>query len=230
MKTEFDDALKGMHADYDEAQPDESSEYRSIGVLSITSLILGILSVLTFLWWPLALIPIAGIGFGVFAVKKILHAPDEVGGFELATLGIAVSSVFLIAGLAWQGWAYYHTVPSGYVKIDFSELAPDPKTKKISDKIMHLVEDEQRIFIEGYMYQTRRLTGLDYFNLVRTVEHCKFCSRADNPFDMIDVKMSSGLTADYRTRAVRVGGVLRFDEKYAEKGDLPYTLEADVFR
>lgn len=230
MKTEFDDALRGIYTDHDEVRPEQATNYRQVATYSVGSLVFGILSVITFLHWSLAVFPLIGIVLGIIALKKIFHAPDEIGGFALTTTGIALSAIFLIGGYGWLFWSYYHSIPAGYVHVDFLELVADSKTGKLPAHLLELAETEQKVFIQGYMYPGKRMAGIEDFTLVRTTEHCKFCSPTANPCDMITVHMLEGQTVSYRNRSVKVGGTLRIDENYIATGTAPYHIDADVFR
>ncbi len=230
MKTEFDDALRGIYTDHDEVQQDQTTDYRQVATYAVGSLVFGILSAITFLHWSLAIFPILGLVLGIIGLKKILHAPDEVGGFTLTTCGIALSVVFWIGGYGWLAWSYFNSVPAGYIPIHFLELAADPKTGKLPEHIVELAEKGEKIFITGYMYPARKMAGIEDFTLVRTTEHCKFCSPTTNPCDMIYVHMIDGQRVSYRTRTVRVGGTLSVNQDYALTGTAPYSIDADVFR
>ncbi|MGL6194168.1 MAG: DUF4190 domain-containing protein [Thermoguttaceae bacterium] len=230
MKTEFDDALKGIYSDHDEVQEEQVTEYKQIAAYSVGSLVFGFLSIITFLHWSLAVIPLIGIVLGVVSLRKIMHAPDEIGGFALTTSGIALCVVCWLGGYGWLTWNYFNAVPAGYTKIDFSELVLDPKTKKIPEHILQMAEKDEKIFVQGYMTGASSTSGIVNFVLVRTKEHCKFCSPTTNPADMITVHMTEGRTADYRNRPIRVGGTLKIDTNFALKGSAPYHIEADVFR
>lgn len=233
MKTEFDDALRGVYSDYSQVQQEKASEYRSIGPLSIASFVFGLLSFVTFLYWPLAIIPITGVILGAVAIRRMAQSPDEVAGFEFASLGVGLSIFFWFIGYGWIGWQYYHSVPSGYVKITFEQLMPDPETKELPQELIDYAKNGQKIYIEGYMYQTSRMTGIEHFALVRTVEHCKFCSRTDqsNSFNMIDVALVGGKTTVYKTSPIKVGGILHVNPNFNYmRGELPYAIEADVCR
>lgn len=230
MKTEFDDALRGVYTDHDNVHTEQTSDYRQVATYSVGSLVFGILSAITFLHWSLAILPIIGITLGVIGLKKIFRAPDEVGGLTITTSGIVISILFWSGGYGWLLYSHFHAIPAGYKLIEFTELAADSKTGKLPEHILLLAENEQKIFITGYMYQTRRLVGLEDFTLVRTKEHCKFCSPTTNPCDMIYVHMVEGLKVPYRTRSVRVGGLLHVNPHYALTGTAPYSIDADVFR
>jgi len=230
MKTEFDDALRGVYADRDEMQQEQTTDYRQVAAYSVGAFVFGILSAVTFLHLALAVLPIIGLALGVVALKKILHAPDEIGGFNLTVSGMALSSVFWVGGYGWLAYSYFHSVPAGYIRVNFLEMAGDPKTGRLPDHILELAANGEKIFITGYMFPTRKMAGIEDFTLVRAKEHCKFCSPTTNPFDMINIHMIDGQRVSYRTRTVRVGGVLSVNPYYALTGTAPYSIDADVFR
>jgi len=230
MKTEFDDALRGVYADRDEIQQEQKTDYRQVAAYSVSAFVFAILSAMTFLHWALAILPICALVLGIIGLKKILHAPDEVGGLTLSVGGIALASVFWVGGYGWLTYSYFYSIPAGYVYVSFLELAGDPKTGQLPDHILKLAEDGEKIFIAGYMYPGRKMAGIEDFMLVRATEHCKFCSPTQNPFDMIAIHMIDGQRVSYRTRLVRVGGVLSVNLDYALTGTAPYSIDADVFR
>ena len=228
-RTEFDDALKGIYRDNTEVQQEQTTDYRSLTAESVGSLILGVLSALTFLHWSLAIFPIMGIILGVTALRKILNATEELSGFEISTAGVALCVAFWIGGSTWLYYSYSYSAPPGYELLKFEELKGDPKTAKPSDKIIQYANERKKVFVVGHMYPGRKMTGIESFMLVPTLDHCKFCTPTRNPTEMIDIQMVDGLTASFRTRAVRVGGTFSYNPNH-RPGELPYRIEADVFR
>ncbi|MDR3196414.1 MAG: hypothetical protein LBU34_00975 [Planctomycetaceae bacterium] len=237
-RTEFDDALKGYYQDHDEVQPNENPDYRSLTAESVGSLILGCLSVLTFISLIFLIFPLLGIVLGVLAIRKILQAAEELSGLGVSTAGVALSLIFAIAGISYQIYAYSFEIPPGYIEIGFAQLAADPKTGRIPQEIIDrtpLVNEqglrvsEVPVFIEGYMYPTRQMTDIDRFMLVPAIEQGKFGSTTRNPTEMIEVILSGGLKVPYRTGLVRVGGTFYVNEKDTA-GETPYLIEADLFR
>jgi len=116
--------------------------------------------------------------------------------------------------------------------VDFADLALD-KDGKIPEYIAQLGREKKKIFLKGYMYQSQRLSGLDNFILVRTVEHCKYCSVFSNPADMIGVYFIPGMKVNYRTSSVKGGGTFVVIDNYQKDthyGAMPYTIIADQFR
>lgn len=228
-KYEFDDALKGVYADHDGAAPDQATDYRAIGVLSVGSLICGILSIVTFLSWSLVALPVCGVVLGVLALRKILHAAEEVGGMAITSAGLGLSILFGGVGIGVLLYHQIHSVPAGYIRLDFDGLAlPRPGT--VAEDLQQYAENRQPIFIQGYMYQTNKMSGIDHFMLVKSTEHCKSCAPTKNPAEMVEVMMTEGQRVAYRTRPVRVGGLLEIDADRLRSGQSPYLIRADVFR
>jgi hypothetical protein len=88
----------------------------------------------------------------------------------------------------------------------------------------------RRVYVDGYMYPTKRHAGITDFNLVRTLGHCQYCSPGTNAADMIAVSMERGREVNYRAnKLVGVGGVFYVNENF-RPGELPYSMKADVFR
>lgn len=229
MKTEFDDALKGIYHEYDEVQGDEqTTDYKQIGVLAICSLVLGLLSSLAFFWISFLLLSVIGVVLGALALRKIMNAPEETAGLGLVSAGIGISLLIGVAATCWQTWHYYHSAPSGYLVVDFDSMAINTKTGKIPDEIIAL--NERKVYIKGFMYPTNRQSGIEDFTMVRTLAHCKFCSPGTNPADMIAVGMERGMTVNFRAnKPVFVGGTLYVDPNY-QPGEIPYSIEANTFR
>lgn len=233
-RTEFDDALKGYYQDHDEIQPDELTDYKSLTASSIASLICGLLSIFTVVEWIFAIFPILGILFGVLAIRKILKASDVLGGLGFASAGVALSILFSVIGFSTLYYNSLFSVPLGYEVIDFEKLTPtDLRTGRIPDEIVALARltqtEGQRIFIEGYMYQTRKMTDIDNFVLVPYLEQSKFAAPTRKSTEMIEVSLQGELRATYRTSPVRVGGILYINENH-KPGQPAYRIDADVFR
>lgn len=229
MKTEFDDALKGIYHEYDEVQRDERTvDYKEVGTLAVGSLVTALFAILGFFWMPFILLSAVGLVLGFLAMRKILNAPEEMTGFRMATAGMALSVIIGVAAVIFQTWYYYHNAPPGYEVIDFASMAFDSKSGKIKDEILAL--DGKKIFVTGYMYPTNRQSGIEDFTLVRTLAHCKFCSPGTNPADMIAVELEKGMSVTFRSnKTVSVGGVFSVRQDF-QSDEIPYSIEANVFR
>ena len=229
MKTEFDDALRGIYHDHDEVHGDEKTvDYKQIGTLAVCSLVAAGVSILSYFWVSFLFVALAGIVFGVLGLRKIMKAPEEVSGLGLTLTGTILSSLILVSASIWQIWTYYHNAPPGYQVIQFESLALDPKTGKVPDNIAAL--DGHKVYIQGFMYPTNRMSGIEDFTMVRTVGHCKYCSPGINPADRIYVAMEKGTTVNYRAnKPIHVGGILSVNQDFGVD-EIPYSIEANIFR
>ncbi|MDR3183432.1 MAG: DUF3299 domain-containing protein [Planctomycetaceae bacterium] len=234
---EFDDALKGYYQDHDEVLPEELTDYRSLTAESVGSLILGVLSLLTFISGLFVIFPLLGIILGTLAIRKILHASKELGGLGFASAGVALSVICAVTGLTYQFYVSASQIPPGYVLITFADLAADPLTGQIPEEALKLAfrtnpqtgeMSGTPVFIEGYMFPTRQRTEITNFMLVPSIEQSKFGAATRNPSEMVEVTMREELATEYKTSPVRVGGMLVVNE-HPEPGQTPYSLNADVF-
>jgi hypothetical protein len=208
--------------------------YRAVSILAIIAFCLSLFTPLMLLSSWFVLCPLVGLLCGAWGLIKILSSPFDYTGRVFAMAGIIVSFVFgLIAGGVWV-WQYYYAVPAGYTVVDFMEFRPDENKYKdnklnINPRIIKLAEEHRKVYIRGYMMPGNQLAGIQDFMIVRSKEHCKFCSPTKNPFDMITVHCRGELRATFRMNAVNVGGELHFNENYIY-GNLPFHIEADLFR
>ena len=237
-KGEFDDALKGYYQDHDEVLPDENTDYRSLTAESVGSLILGLLSVLTFFSILFVIFPVMGIVLGVTAIRKILRATEELGGLGIASAGVGLCVFMAIAGTMYQWYMTQHEVPIGYVVLQFENLIADHRTGRIPDHILRLTphRDEQGnehygtpIFIEGYIFPPRHTTKLKNFTLVPAIERGPFGPVLPDSSQMIDVTIEGDRRVSYRSTPVKVGGILSVNIDRVS-GETPYSLRADVIR
>ena len=203
--------------------------YRALSVLAIVAFVLSLFTPLMLLSNWFVLFPLFGALCGIFGLYKILSCPFDYSGRYFALAAIVFSFLLGIAAAGWGIWSYYFHVPYGYTVVSYAELRPDPKTNRLPDHIRALGEEHRKIYIRGFMYPGRQLSGIKNFMLVRTIAHCKFCSPEQNPFDMISVHCTGDLKVPYRTKAVEIGGELHVNEEF-RYGELPYHIEADLFR
>ena len=228
MKAVFDDALKGVYRDVEAVAPtEETVDYKQIATLGVGSLVAAIVSILGFFWTPFILVAVVGVALGVLGLRKIMRAPEEIGGFTLTSTATALSVLLAISATCWRVYYFYHNAPPGYEIVEFDSMALT-KDGAVAPEIAAL--NGRRVYVEGYMYPTKRHAGITDFNLVRTLGHCQFCSPGTNPADMIAVSMERGNEVNYRAnKLVGVGGVLYVAEDF-RPGELPYPMKADVFR
>ena len=203
--------------------------YRAVSILAVIAFVLSLFTPLMLLNNWFILFPLIGAICGIFGLYNILSCPFDYTGRGFALSGIIFSFLLGIAAAGWGIWLYYFNVPYGYTAVQFLELRPDEKTGQFPERILDIAKDNRKVYIKGYMYPGRQLSGIQNFMLVRTVAHCKFCSPEQNPFDMISVHCTGELRAQFRTKTIHIGGMLYVNENY-RYGELPYHIEADLFR
>jgi hypothetical protein len=205
--------------------------YRAVSVLAVIAFVLSLFTPLMLLSNWFILFPLLGAVCGIFGLYNIVSCPFDYTGRGFALVGIIFSFLLGIGAASWGVYLYYFNIPYGYTAVQFLELRPDEKTNQLPEHIVKLAQEQRKIYIKGYMYPGRQLSGIRDFTLVRAQEHCKFCATQLNPFDMITVRCVGELRAQFRTKPVHVGGTLYINENYqSQYGAPPYHIEADLFR
>ena len=138
-----------------------------------------------------------------------------------------LSVVLLFGGSALHAHAYATEVPEGFERHNFP--------REISDK-QFIFEDGQRkihpevepllnkpIFIKGWMYQQLKTSDITEFVLLKDSGECCFGGNP-KPYDMIQVNMAEGVTADGYTSMIYVAGTLTADPS-VDEGQAVYTME-----
>ncbi len=203
--------------------------YRAVSALAVVGLLFSLFTPLMLLSNWFVLCPMIGVLCGLIGLYQVLSSPFDYTGRYFAVAGVILSLLLGLAAGGWSIWRYYFSIPEGYTVVHFLELRPDPETKQFSPRITKLAKDKEKIYIRGFMFPGRQMAGIKDFTLVRTVEHCKFCSPEQNPFDMIYIHMVGEMEVRYRRTAVHVGGILHLNEHF-RYGEIPYLIEADCFR
>jgi hypothetical protein len=209
--------------------------YRAVSGLAVGCLLLGLLSGLTFLGWELAVIPLAAIGLGWFAIRRIRGNPREMSGITVAWCGMGLALGSWVLGYGWLVYQRQHWVPEGYKAITYAVLQPaaDDIEHKIPAEAITL--DQQKVFILGFMLPGKRQVGLKEFTLSEDRGDCAYCKPMPRMTQLIKVKMKSPLTASYTTRAIGVGGRMTVvdeprDPRRAELGGMAYQIDADYIQ
>jgi hypothetical protein len=214
--------------DEDDEELAPATSYRAVNLLAVLSAVFGLLSVLTMFSWYLAVLPLTGISLAILAVRQIRRAKEVMAGLWLARGGV-IASLGLWAFGAWFLAFYASEVPTGYIPVTFDMLQPD------RDKPSELVPpranelNDQYIYIKGYIYPGRQITGLKSFILVPTRGHCQFCTRQLQPTEMIFAKMMGDLTADFSNEMTGIGGKLKVTPT-SEMGKPTYEMEVNYLR
>ncbi|MGI9456529.1 MAG: hypothetical protein ACR2NU_08200 [Aeoliella sp.] len=227
-----------------DAPADDALEYRALYSGALVGVLLGLMSI-SLLFTPehlsiclmLAPIPLVGMFVSLRSWLKIRRERDLYTGGPLALVGLALSLVFLTAGVGWASYIYATEVPDGYQRISFFSLKPDQTEKlagkPIPDDIVALIRIDEPIFIKGYIRpdSLRARRAVDSFLLVRDDNQCCFGDLSKvKYFDQIAVRLVGSLRTDYdKPRLFRVGGKLAINpHNLAPDSTQPvYYLEAD---
>lgn len=208
--------------------------YRPVPVLAAMGLVLAFLSaVAIFIWMALPLCVLAFLlsGLGWLMIRR---SGGTYGGKGISLAGMFLSLLFFLGGIGFQVYAYQTEVPQGYERISF--------VKDISEKQMRMEDgkmspppevaafDGKKVFLKGYIYQTKQTTGLHSFLFVKDNASCCFGA---NPalWDRLGVVMEGDRTVNYHAGKVAVAGTFRINPKFDPSGELEpiYIITADKF-
>lgn len=193
-------------------------EYRPVPVLAPVSFFLGVASFIS-------LFGTVGLGFGLMGLVlgtacliKIRRSNGEYGGMLLASGGVALSSLFLVAGTAVHVHAYQSELPEGFNRVNFrtdvarKEVVVENQQASLHPDVAALIG--KRVFLKGYMYPTGKQRGLESFMLLESTDQCCFGGQP-KPTDRIAVEMGEGRTAEYYPgRLVSVAGEFQAHMSY----------------
>ncbi len=94
-------------------------QYRPLSSLAVSSLVLGILSLIGIFLWIVLPVSVLALALGVLALGSIRKWQGEYTGSGVAFAGILFSLVSMSAGAYVQVNAYRHEVPEGFDRISF---------------------------------------------------------------------------------------------------------------
>ena len=208
---------RGLFDDLPGEQEPVEGDYRALSTAAVSSLVLGLLAISAILGWTLLAIPLLGLCLGIYGVRTVNRYPQEYTGKRFGQIGIALSAIFLVAGVTWQSYVYATEVPEGYTRINYELLQPNPEilTERIPPAAPEL--DGELIFIKGYVYPTEEQTGIRKFMLARDQGDCCF---GGNPKEteriLVTLKDPRGFR--YSPKQFKVAGKFRFQQVHAPAG------------
>jgi hypothetical protein len=222
-ESDFEDASDGSGDDsYDE----DYSSYRSLSPTAVMSCVLGLASFLAFLDWWLAVLPLAGLALGVFALRRIAARSDELAGRIPALAGVILSAACLVGSQATLWYIRLTEVPDGHIRMTYDDLQPNPRV--INQIVPPSAEelDGERVFIKGYVLAGTRKDGIRTFILVRDQGDCCF---GGNPklTDRILVQLKGGQTFSYTDKLQKIIGrfQIRPGQAVDVAGNVVYQLD-----
>ncbi len=210
---------------------DDYQQYRALSTAAVASLIVGLLSPVAILSWPMLVVPVIGIPLSLWALVKVRRNRQEMTGEGPAKAGLALSLAFAVLGPAWLTYAYFSEIPDGYLPISYSQLQPDEVGQLVPPAALDL--EGKKVFIKGYVYPGGRKDGIRQFLLVRDRGDCCF---GGNPklTDRIQVTLEDPLQLTYRPRLHNLGGTFHVEPQDSAidgaKGGVFYHLKADYLK
>ena len=212
----------------------EEFGYKPVPVLAPVGLFLGLFSIMGLVTPAALAISVLGSILAGAGLTQIIRARGEMGGRMLALTGLVLSVGFLFSGTALHAYNYATEVPEGFERLDFrwlSQQQPIVEGGFVQVAPEAAALDGKKVFLKGYMYPTRRTTGITSFVLCKDTGECCFGGQPKMT-DMVVVEFQNGMTVSHREQQlVSVAGVLR-PRPIMQGGQLValYTLEGSYFR
>jgi hypothetical protein len=218
--------------DYDVVdETDDVVQYRALHTGALIGLVLGVASIFVVIAATssfehsllVAPIPALGILISARALASISRNSELYTGRPLALAGLALSLLFLVAGVGYGGYIYATEVRDGYERISFADMRPDELQLRNGHTVPPDIEalNGKRVFIKGYIRPDSVTVskGIDRFILVRDNNQCCFGTLADvKYYDQVDVTMTGSKTVDFTDGILRMHGILEVSPENARRG------------
>lgn len=216
----------------------DSLEYRAISKGALLSVVFGVLALLSFSLFlyvmrmgcsiaMIAFFCVPGLILGATALMRIKSRPTELAGKIPATIGVFLCAAIFLGGIPMRVIMYMTEVPEGYQRVSFWELQPesDNSPMPVSQRALEL--NDQKVFIEGYIFPGDRSKNLKHFMLVRDLGTC--CFGKDPPIThKIEVELTGDQTVDWSYRLRKLGGILKVNpQAVITRQGAVFSLEAD---
>jgi hypothetical protein len=222
------------------ASHEDEIQYKALHTGALIAFVLGLLSVCVVLTAANSLeytmmvvpIPVVGMFFALRSLSRIRQNPEQYTGLGLAKAGLALSTVFLAAGLAYGGYVYQTELPDGYTRLSFNDMKPNEIQERgnvpIPPEILAL--HGKKVFIKGYIRpgSSPMRTNIDRFLLVRDNNTCCFGDMSKvKYYDQMDVEITKGNRVDDNLSLLRMGGILEVHPENLAMGTSVFSLKAD---
>lgn len=214
----------------DSGDDDYIIRYRSICKAALAGFIFALTGLLFLVSSLLIVLPLAGFSLCLIGLSSIRRLPDELSGRAIAKIGLLVSGVTLLAGIAIHGYTIATEVRPGYQRISYRMLKDDLKTKlPYSEKAEEL--DGKKVFLKGWIRPGNRKTDLKDFILVGDFGACCF-GGSPKITDVVAVSIQGEERLSYSWRMRRISGTFRLNRQAAttpEEGvpRVYYQIDAD---
>lgn len=220
-----DDSEWGTGSDFDDVN------YTPVSPWGPVALVLGIASLtgLTNSVFGLGLAAV-GVVVGIAAVFLIRSMAGTYKGVGFAAAGAGLSLVCLVLGSFKLSHAYETECREGYRRTNFPKEISDRQfvyyggVRRLHPDVAPLIG--QKVFLKGFMYNTRETTGLKKFVFLKDNGEC--CFGGDpKPYDMMEVRMKGNQTTHAYTGMIAVSGTLNANVRAGE-GEPVYIVDADI--
>lgn len=213
-------------------EPNEFA-YRPVSTLAVSSLVLGLLSLIGIVLWIVLPVAILALALGFLGLMSIRRWQGEYTGKGVALAGIFFSSISLAGGTYVQVNAYRHEVPAGFQRISFvRDISAKPfvtgrRGSKVNPDVEGLIG--KKIFFKGFVYPTDQQTGLTSFLILKDSDQCCFGGKPKLT-DMVGCVMHGGKTCDYLNGRVSVAGTFKLNPEYTGQSELDplYMLDCEI--
>ena len=204
-------APPSQQAEFDQYESEEVS-YRSLNRAALMSLIVGGLSLLSFLFSTLIAVGVVGVVLALTGLSQIRKYPLEYSGAAVAKLGLILSLVAIVGGTGWHSYVYATEVPEGFERVSWYELQPVREHPELpfSPRAMEL--DGKPVFVKGYIYPDDTLGERQQFVLVPDMGTCCFGGQPKLT-DMIEVTLDEPLRVTYSRKQQKLAGILEVDQR-----------------
>ena len=211
--------------------------YRVVSWSAVAALIIGVLSLLSFLFPVMLALSLIALLLALHGVVTIRKRADELTGGGIAMSALVLSLMTLLGASGMHAFIYATEVSEGYTRTKWTQLQP------LDDRVVTpppeaIALDGESIFIKGYVYPDGQQSGITQFVLVPDMGTCCF---GGNPelTDMILVSLVNPADAiEYNYRRRKLHGTFRVNTELQplvggnmpESGGVFYQLEAEDIR
>lgn len=169
---------------------------------------------------------------GIAALLRIRAERGAVKGKGFALCGVLLSVCCFGFGTAKMVHAYNTEVPDGFRRVNFPMDISDKQfvffggARRLHPDVAPLIGT--KVYLKGFMWETRSLTGLTEFVFLKDNGECCFGGEP-KPYDMMVVHLPPENPTDAYTGMVAVAGILRANVSAGE-GDPVYTVDAEIVK
>ncbi len=213
-------------------EADQYDQYRTLSFSAIVTFVFGLIAIPTGLLASLnpflLALPFAGILIGILSVWRLKNRQQEFTGYELAKIGLGLSTLLLLVGVSHAIYTYVTEVPEDCQRVTFTQLQPDPKYPYVPFAPTAADINDQKIFVKGYVYPDDQLGEIKRFILVPDFGACCFGGKPKLT-DMMQVTLEDPHRVKYSYFNRSLSGTFRLRTSTASKvGEVVYHLEDAV--